>query len=233
MIQCSFDKFGKTIQEYYKSYLKIGRQSMYQTLEQLAEGSRNQIIKLYPRKFKDENGIQKNKGIPKMISKSKVDKKDNSITVWWAHNRNIDFMDDQEFGNPARTGKDGASKALPTWKAQQDGRGSSGKMKANYNIGKLMSKIIAYENKRSRETGKPKPFIMTAKSGHHMLARRQTKARDSFVVLYHFDKKINIRKRWNVVETIDNYCVFNRERLFLQNIENNMKKIDTKFKAWQ
>lgn len=232
MIRCSFSDFGKTIQKYHESYLKIGRQSMYQTLEQLAEGSRNQIIKLYPRKFKDENGVHKNQGVPKMITKSKVNKEEKSITMWWAHNRDIDFMDDQEFGNPARTGKDGASKALPTWKAQQEGRTNTGRMKANYNIKQLMAKIMSYENKRSKELGKPKPFIMTAKSGHHMLARRQTKARDSYFIMYHFDQKVRIRKRWNVVETIDKYCVFNRERLFFQNIENNMKNLDTKFKSW-
>lgn len=196
----------------------------YKTLEQTAERARSAIIANYAKKFPDENGVRKNKGVPKMTSKTKVDKKNMSIGLNWGQKQNVDFMDDQEFGNE-RTGLNGGSRAMPTWVAQRQGRKASGRMKVSYSVKNLMEQIMKYENNRSKETGKPKPFLMTAKNGHHMIARRRTKARNSFDVLYHFDNKVKIRPKWDFVKTVDGVTVHTIEKTFVKNLENVMNKL--------
>ena len=227
MIRCSFGDFGKCLNKWNESLQKAARLSIYQTLETLAEGSRAKIIQSYPQIFKDENGVRKNRGVPKMTTKSKVDKQAMSITLGWAMRKDIDFMDDQEFGGVRGEVK---AKAQPTWITQQQGRTNTGKMKAALSVKQLMNNIMQHENQYSKETGKPKPFIMQTRSGHHMIARRRTKARDSYDVLYHFDKKVRIRKRWNFVETVDNFVIHYKEPLFTKKLEKNLEKAESKLK---
>lgn len=203
---------------------KAVRLSIYQTLEITAEKSRDAIIADYPKRFKDENGIRKNKGIPKMTSKTKVDKNNLSITLNWGQKQNATFMDDNEFGG-TRTGKHG-SRPMPSLELQKMGRTSSGKMKQGLKVSKLMALAKKYEDKRSKETGKPKPFFMETKSGHHMLVRRMTKARNSILVLYHFDKKVQVRPRWDFVKTVEGVTVHTIDKTLIGQLEKNLAKFD-------
>lgn len=220
----SFSVFNKDFTKMLNGIDKNVRLAVYKTLEQTAEKARSAIIANYPKKFPDENGVVKNKGVPKMTSKTRVDKKNMSISLNWGQKKNVDFMDDQEYG-AERKGLNGGSRAMPTWVAQRMGRKASGRMKAGYSVKNLMDQIMQYENKRSKETGKPKPFLMTSKSGHHMIARRRTKARDSFDVLYHFDRKVKIRPRWDFVKTVEGIAVHTIDKTFVKNLEESMKRM--------
>lgn len=204
---------------------KAVRQSIYQTLEITAEKSRNAVIANYPKAFKDKNGIRKNKGIPKMTSKSKVDKKNLSISLGWGQKQGKNFMDDNEFGGE-RTGARGGSRPMPSLELQKMGRTSSGKMKQGLKISKLMSLVKKHENKRSKEKGTPKPFMMKTKSGHHMLVRRNGKSRDSILGLYHFDKKVQVRPRWNFMKTVEGVTVHTLDKTLVAQLEKNLSKIE-------
>lgn len=218
-----FKNLGKELKKMSDDARKKVRRACYLALENTAEQSRNAIIANYPKKFKDENGIRKNKGVPKQTSKTKVDKQKLSISLNWGQKRNLDFMDDQEFGG-TRTGLNGASRAVPTLETRQKGRTASGKMKQSYDIKNLMSAAARAETERSKSSDKPKPFFMITRSGHHMLVRRRTKARNSTEILYHFDKKVQIRPRFDFVKTVEGVTVHNIEKNFIKELEKIMTK---------
>lgn len=218
MISCSFQTLGKELKRQQSAIMKVVRRASYKTLEDLAEASRTRIISNYPSIFKDQNGVHKNQGVPKMTGKTKVNKQRMSIDVGWAMRKSVDFMDDQEFGG-VRKGMNGGAKAQPTWFAQRLGRTSTGKMKAGMSVKNLMDNIIKYEDKRSKERGIPRPFLMTARNGHKMIARRKTKDRDSYEVLYHLDHKVRIRKRWKFAETVKGVVIAYKEQFFKNYIE--------------
>lgn len=203
------------------------RLATYKALEQTAEDARNEIIKQYSKQFPDENGIKKNKGVPQQVTHGKVDKAKLRIEIF-AKDK-ISFMDDQEFGGERR-GTSGGSRAVPTLETMQQGRTSRGTMKQAWSINRLMTAAMRSETERSRKAGKPKPFIMTSKSGHNMLVRRENKARDSIKVLYHFDKKVQIRPRWEFVKTVEGITAHNLEKNFNQSLEEALKKYDKNFK---
>lgn len=222
MSNVMFAQFNRELKQFVDNTKKAVRKSQYMALEAVARKSKSAIIANYPKAFKDENGVRKNKGVPKLTNYGKVDKAKLSIEISWAPNKNINFMDDQEFGG-VRSGKDGGSRAMPSWFTQQQGRTATGKMKQGYSIKNLMDRALRYENRRSKENGLPKPFIMTSKSGHHMLVRRLNKKRDSVMVLYHFDKKVKIRPRWAFVKTVEGVTMHTIHDEFAKALEKNMQ----------
>lgn len=213
-----FKNLGKELIKNAENAKKAVRHACYRSLEITAEQSRNAIIANYPKKFKDENGIRKNKGVPKLTSKGKVDKQKLSIELTWGKKQDLDFMDDQEFGGE-RGGKFGKSKAVPDIETQKKGRTATGKMKDAYSIKKLMSAAIKAETNRSKSSGKPKPFVMATKSGHHMLVRRKTKKKKPLEILYHFDRKVKVRPRWDFVKTVEGVTIHNLEKNFIKQLE--------------
>ena len=197
------------------------RHAAYITLEKVAERGRNALIANYPKKFKDENGIIKNKGVPKQVTKSKVNKTNLSIELFTKDS--ISFMYDQQYGGE-RTGKGGAKKAVPFLKTQQIGRTSKGTMKKGFQISTLMKKALDHETAKRTGGHKPKPFIMTARSGHKMLSVRLGKARTPIQPLYHFDKKTKIRPRWDFVKTVEGVTVHYIDKTFEQCLKKEMEK---------
>lgn len=217
--------FQKQFNNMFEAGQKAVRLSVYQTLEITAEKSRNAIIANYPKIFKDEHGIRKNKGIPKMVSKGKVDKNNLSIELNWGRRQGVNFMDDQEFG-AVRKGAGGKSRPMPSLDAQQQGRTSTGKMKQKLKFSTLMDAVKKYEGNRSKEKGTPKPFMMTTKNGHHMIVRRRTKARNSFFVLWHLDHKVQVRPNWNFIKTVDGVTAHTIDKTLIAQLEKNFEKID-------
>ena len=57
--------FSKALESAIEDTKKKIRFAAYRTLEQVAERSRNAIIANYTKKFPDQNGVVKNKGVPK------------------------------------------------------------------------------------------------------------------------------------------------------------------------
>lgn len=210
---------AQTIVKQQNECKKAIRSACYKSLERTAEQAREQIIKDYPEHFKDEPGIRKNRGVPKMTRKTKVDKNKLSISLNWGQKQNVDFMDDNEFGG-TRTGENGKSKAMPSRELQRIGRTSTGRVKQQYSIGAMMNKVLKAEATQSSTQSQPKPFIMVAKNGHHMIAQRMTKARDSYWILYHFDRKVKVRPRWKFNVAVHNVTV----RTLPENYDNELEK---------
>lgn len=226
MINCSIKDLPKLLKKQMADVNKSVRLATYKALEQTAEDARKAIIANYSKKFPDENGIKKNKGVPQQVTHGKVDKAKLRIELF-AKDK-INFMDDQEFGGE-RSGTTGGSRPVPTLETRQQGRTSRGTMKQAWSIKTLMGAALKAETEKSRKAGKPKPFIMESKSGHHMLVRRQTKDRDSIKVLYHFDKKVQIRPRWDFIKTVEGITAHNMEKNFNVELEAALKKYDKNF----
>lgn len=227
MINCALKDLPKLLNKQMADVQKAVRLATYKALEKTAEDARDAIIAQYAKQFPDENGIKKNKGVPQQVTHSKVDKAKMRIEIF-AKDK-INFMDDQEFGGERR-GASGGSRAVPTLETRQQGRTTRGNMKQAWSIKNLMTAAMRAETEKSRKAGKPKPFIMTSQSGHHMLVRRENKARDSIKVLYHFDKKVQIRPRWDFIKTVEGVTAHNMEKNFNNELEAALKKYDKNFK---
>ena len=209
--------FSKALESAIEDTKKKIRFAAYRTLEQVAERSRNAIIANYTKKFPDQNGVVKNKGVPKQVTHSKVDKKNLSIELYTKPN--ISFMYDQEYGGD-RSGKNGAKKAVPFLETMQKGRTNRGTMKQGYRISTLMKKALDHETAKRTGGHKPKPFLITTRSGHHALAVRDTKKRKPLTFLYHFDRKVKIRPRWDFIKTVEGVVVHTIDKEF----EKSLKK---------
>ena len=120
---CNAKDFGKTLEKTVSDIQKGCRLAAYKTLEAVAERSRRAVIANYFKKFPDENGIKKNKGVPQQVTKSKVNKEKLEISLFTKDN--ISFMTDQEYG-AVRTPKAGKNIAVPFLSLKQEGRNSKG-----------------------------------------------------------------------------------------------------------
>lgn len=219
---CSAKDFGKALDHCIADVQKSVRYAAYKTLENVAERSRRAVIANYFKKFPDENGIVKNKGVPKQVTKSKVDKEKLEISLFTKDK--ISFMYDQEFGGERR-GSVGKSKAVPFLSTRQEGRNSRGGMKSAYSVKTLMQKALSSSTKHARRAGKPKPFLMTTKSGHTIIAQRTGKGRLPIKPLYHFDRKVKIRPRWDFVKTVENITVRYIEKTFGNELKKSLDKL--------
>lgn len=216
---CSAKDFSKTLDKCVADTQKKIRLAAYRTLENVAERSRKAVIANYFKKFPDENGIVKNKGVPQQVTKSKVDKEKLQIRLYTKDK--ISFMYDQEFGGE-RTSKFGKTKAVPFLSTRQEGRNSRGGMKSAYSVKTLMQKALTHSTNKAKSSGKPKPFLMTTKSGHKILAQRTSKKRLPIKPLYHFDRKVKIRPRWDFVKTVENITVRYIDKTFEQQLKKAM-----------
>lgn len=216
---CSAKDFSKTLDKCVADTQKKIRLAAYRTLENVAERSRKAVIANYFKKFPDENGIVKNKGVPQQVTKSKVDKEKLQIRLYTKDK--ISFMYDQEFGGE-RTSKFGKTKAVPFLSTRQEGRNSRGGMKSAYSVKTLMQKALTHSANKAKSSGKPKPFLMTTKSGHKILAQRTSKKRLPIKPLYHFDRKVKIRPRWDFVKTVENITVRYIDKTFEQQLKKAM-----------
>lgn len=217
---CNSKDFGKTLNQAISDIQKSVRLAAYKTLESVAERSRRAVIANYFKKFPDENGIKKNKGVPQQVTKSRVNKEKLEISLFTKDR--ISFMADQEYGGE-RTGQEGRKKAVPFLSTRQEGRNSRGGMKSAFSVKTLMQKALSHASMKSKNSGKPKPFLMTAKSGHTMIVQRAGKDRLPVKPLYHFDKKVKIRPRWDFVKTVEGITVRFIEKTFEKELEKAIK----------
>lgn len=218
---CNSKDFAKTLDACVKDTQKRIRNAAYKTLENVAERSRRAVIANYFKKFPDENGIHKNKGVPQQVTKSRVNKEKLEISLYTKDK--IDFMYDQEFGGE-RKSKYGETKAVPFLSTRQEGRNSRGGMKSAYSVKTLMQKALSSSGKTAKRSGKPKPFLMTTKSGHRIIAQRTGKNRLPIKPLYHFDKKVKIRPRWDFVKTVEGVTVHYIEKTFEKELQKVIDK---------
>lgn len=218
---CSAKDFGRTLDKCIADTQKKIRLAAYKTLESVAERSRRAVIANYFKKFPDENGIVKNKGVPKQVTKSKVNKENLSINLYTKDK--ISFMYDQEFGGE-RKSEMGKTKAVPFLSTRQEGRNSRGGMKTAYSVRTLMDKAMSHSTARAKRAGKPKPFLMTTKSGHKILAQRTGKNRLPIKPLYHFDRKVKIRPRWDFVKTVENITIRYIDKTFNDELKKVLSK---------
>lgn len=216
---CNSKDFGKTLNECISETQKKIRNAAYKTLESVAERSRRAVIANYFKKFPDENGITKNKGVPQQVTKSRVNKEKLEISLYTKDK--ISFMYDQEFGGE-RSGKEGKKKAVPFLSTRQEGRNSRGGMKSAYSVKTLMQKALSHSNTKARRSGKPNPFLMKTKSGHTIIAQRTSKARLPIKPLYHFDRKVKIRPRWDFVKTVEGITVRYIEKTFEKELQKSI-----------
>ena len=219
---CNSKDFGKTLDQAIKDVQKSVRFAAYKTLENVAERSRRAVIANYFKKFPDENGIVKNKGVPQQVTKSKVNKEKLEISLFTKDR--ISFMFDQEYGGE-RKSQYGKTKAVPFLGLRQEGRNSRGGMKSAFSVKTLMQKALDHSTRKAKRAGKPKPFLMVSKSWHHMIAQRVGEKRLPIKPLYHFDQKVKIRPRWDFVKTVENITVRYIEKTFEKELQKAIDKI--------
>ncbi len=132
-----------------------------------------------------------------------------------------DFMVQHE------TGKDktpGGSKALaiPTKFQQQTGRTSTGKMKVSKRPKRLLKKGVAKKRKWGRHK-KPKPFIMTFKSGKQAIVIRKGKDKLPVRTLYSFKSSAKIDKKLKLEEITNATAKRNYSRVFYNEYQKAIK----------
>ena len=212
---CNAKDFGKTLDQAIKDVQKSVRFAAYKTLENVAERSRRAVIANYFKKFPDENGIKKNKGVPQQVTKSKVNKEKLEINLFTKDN--ISFMTDQEYG-AIRTPKAGKTIAVPFLSLKQEGRNSKGGMKSSFSIKTVMDKVL--KNRRGEGTGRKKIHFAKTKRGRTMIVQEQ-KGTDDAKEMYHLVPKTKIKPRWDFVKTVENITVRYIEKTF----EKELKKV--------
>lgn len=193
---CNAKDFGKTLDHAIKDVQKSVRFAAYKTLENVAERSRRAVIANYFKKFPDENGIKKNKGVPQQVTKSRVNKEKLEISLFTKDN--ISFMYDQEYG-AVRTPKLGKTIAVPFLSVKQEGRNGRGGMKSAFSIRTVMKKAL--ENVSGKGTGRKKFHFAETKRGRTMIVQEQKGTSDA-KEMYHLAKKTKIKPRWNFVKTV-------------------------------
>jgi hypothetical protein len=129
--------------------------------------------------------------------------------------KSLGFMADHEFGRKRKPHK-GRALALPrTGVTIKAFRTSKGRVKRRYKPETVIKKIKAQAtNTRKRRWGryrKPRPFLVTFKSGRRAIAVRKDKTKRAFVresgdtgalLLYEFQKDADIKKRYGFEETV-------------------------------
>lgn len=222
----NFSGVARQIEKFANDANKTLRLASYNTLGRLAKESRRQIIANYPKLFPDENGIRKNKGVPKqVVYDNKVDKSiPNNPSLRIYANDKISFMEKQEFGGSKSGGTMGKTSAVPFSESLRTMRRGTQGMKDKYTIRQVMASVkqaIRPTLKSGKRTGnaKPKPFFMETKSGHSMVAIRQGKKRFPVLPLYHFDVKRTWRKRWDFLKTIDGVVVSMTDKFYSEELQ--------------
>lgn len=216
---CNSKDFGKTLDQAIKDIQKSVRFAAYKTLENVAERSRRAVIANYFKKFPDENGIKKNKGVPQQVTKSKVNKEKLEISLFTKDN--ISFMADQEYG-AIRTPKAGKTIAVPFLSIKQEGRNSRGGMKSAFSIKTVMDKVL--KNSRGEGTGRKKFHFAKTKRGRTMIVQEQ-KGTDDAKEMYHLVPKTKIKPRWDFVKTVENITVRYIEKTFEKELQKVIDKM--------
>lgn len=214
---CNSKDFGKTLDLAIKDVQKSVRFAAYKTLENVAERSRRAVIANYFKKFPDENGIKKNKGVPQQVTKSKINKEKLEISLFTKDN--ISFMTDQEYG-AIRTPKAGKNIAVPFLSLKQEGRNSKGGMKSSFSIKTVMDKVL--KNSRGEGTGRKKFHFAKTKRGRTMIVQEQ-KGTDDAKEMYHLVPKTKIKPRWDFVKTVENITVRYIEKTFEKELQKAMR----------
>ena len=216
---CNAKDFGKTLDQAVNDIQKSVRFAAYKTLENVAERSRRAVIANYFKKFPDENGIKKNKGVPQQVTKSKVNKEKLEISLFTKDN--ISFMKDQEYG-AIRTPKAGKTIAVPFLSLKQEGRNSKGGMKSSFSIKTVMDKVL--KNSRGEGAGRKKFHFAKTKRGRTMIVQEQ-KGTDDAKEMYHLVPKTKIKPRWDFVKTVENITVRYIEKTFEKELQKALDKI--------
>ena len=193
---CNSKDFAKTLDACVKDTQKKIRNAAYKTLENVAERSRRAVIANYSKKFPDENGIKKNKGVPQQVTKSRVNKEKLEISLFTKDN--ISFMTDQEYG-ATRTPKVGETMAVPFLSVKQEGRNSKGGMKSSFSIKNVLQKAIKVAH--GEGTGRKKVHFAKTTRGRTMIVEEKKGTNDA-KELYHFVKKTKIKPRWDFEKTV-------------------------------
>ena len=213
---CDSKDFGKTLDSCVKDTQKKIRNAVYKTLESVAERSRRAVIANYFKKFPDENGIKKNKGVPQQVTKSRVNKEKLEISLFAKDS--ISLMTDQEYG-AVRTPKMGKTIAVPFLALKQEGRNSKGGMKSAFSIKTVMDKAL--KNKRGEGTGRKKFHFAKTKRGNTMIVQEQKGTSDA-KEMYHFVKKTKINPRWDFVKTVEAINSKYIEKTFEKELQKNL-----------
>ena len=214
---CNSKDFGKTLNQAISDVQKSVRFAAYKTLESVAERSRRAVIANYFKKFPDENGIKKNKGVPHQVTKSRVNKEKLEISLFTKDN--ISFMADQEFG-AVRTPEFGKTIAVPFLSVKQEGRNSKGGMKSAFSIKTVLKKAL--DNVHGEGTGRKKFHFAKTNRGNTMIVQEQ-KGTSNAKEMYHMVKKTKIKPRWNFVKTVENIVARFMEKTFEKELEKAVK----------
>jgi len=225
----NFNQLPGALNKFVADSQKKMRLATYNTLGGLAKKARLQIIAEYPKRFPDENGIRKNKGVPKQIYyDNKVDKSiPNNPSIGIHASDKISFMAKQEFGGTLTSGTQGGSAAVPFSHSLRKMRQGTRGMKAKYSVSEIVSsakQAIQPSLKHGtirRGNRPPQPFFMTTKSGHTMVAIRDGKKRLPIMELYHFDKKRKFRPRFGFFETVEGVVASSVNEMW----HNELKKV--------
>ena len=210
---CNSKDFGKTLNQAISDIQKSVRFAAYKTLESVAERSRRAVIANYFKKFPDENGIKKNKGVPQQVTKSRVNKEKLEISLFTKDN--ISFMADQEFG-AVRTPEFGKTIAVPFLSVKQEGRNSRGGMKSAFSIKTVLKKAL--DNVHGEGTGRKKFHFAKTNRGNTMIVQEQKGTSDA-KEMYHLVKKTKIKPRWNFIKTVENIAARFMEKTFEKELQ--------------
>ena len=122
--------------------------------------------------------------------------------------RSLDFMADHEYGGRRKPHGGNRALALPRpWLTTKSFRTSRGRVKRRYKPEMLIKKIRAQAMApRKRKWGryrKPRPFLVTFKSGHQAIAIRKYKEkRLPLDLLYEFHTEATIKKLYRFEEAV-------------------------------
>ena len=216
---CNSKDFGKTLNQAISDIQKGVRFAAYKTLESVAERSRRAVIANYSKKFPDENGIKKNKGVPQQVTKSRVNKEKLEISLFAKDN--ISFMADQEFG-AVRTPEFGKTIAVPFLSVKQEGRNSRGGMKSAFSIKTVLKKAL--DNVHGEGTGRKKFHFAKTNRGNTMIVQEQKGTSDA-KEMYHLVKKTKIKPRWNFIKTVENIAARFIEKTFEKELQKVIDKM--------
>jgi len=213
---CNSKDFGKTLDKCVSDTQKKIRNAAYKALESVAERSRRAVIANYFKKFPDENGIKKNKGVPQQVTKSRVNKEKLEISLFTKDS--ISFMHDQEYG-AVRTPTVGKTIAVPFLSVKQEGRNSKGGMKSAFSIRTVLKKAL--DNKHGEGTGRKKFHFAKTKRGNTMIVQEQKGTSDA-KEMYHLVKKTKIKPRWDFEKTVRAINAKYIEKTFEKELQKNI-----------
>lgn len=218
----SFSQLPKALDRFVERTNKGIRLATYQTLKALAFNARKEVIKEYPKHFPDENGIKKNKGVPRMLMYSDIDKSvANAPSIRLYGKPEMEFMEKQEFPQTLVGGTKGKSAAIPITDSLKKMRRGTRGMKDEFSISQVMSaakKAIKPTLKTKRRKGvhnPPNPFFMKTKNGHTMVVKRQGISKNPVIPLYHFHETRRYEKnRWDFFKTVEGVVVSMTDKIW-------------------